>query len=161
MVRFWCQLASISFPKIDQLSLTIILFSKAPQDNSIFASMFTPFWQQLGAILGLKLEPSWLLKSPKSRPERLPRRIWEPEPAQTPKMAPKWSHRPSKMMPQTLHVRFIFDRFLIDVCPSFFDWFQCSFLFFFITFDSKRGGGYAALLRFGSAAPGLRPAHGV
>ena len=25
----------------------------------------------------------------------------------------------------------------------------------------KRGGGYAALLRFGSAAPGLVPAHGV
>ena len=25
----------------------------------------------------------------------------------------------------------------------------------------KRGGGYAILLRFGSAAPGLVPAHGV
>ena len=65
-----------------------------------------PTWSPLGpqgALLGLKLEPSWRFKTPKSRPQRFPRRIWGPEPAQTFNKAPKWNPRRSKRMPQTLH----------------------------------------------------------
>ena len=75
-------------PKIDQNPFQN-RFPKPSMFRSIFASIFIPFWLQLGAILGLKLEPSWLLTSPKSRPRCLPRRTWEPEPAQTPKLARK------------------------------------------------------------------------
>ena len=64
-----------------------------------FYAVLAPTWDllgpQVGAILALKIV--------QSRPKRLPRRIWEPEPAQTPKMTPKWSPRPPKMVPQTLH----------------------------------------------------------
>ena len=65
----------------------------------MFATIFMPFWLQLGAILGLKLEPSWLLKSSKSRPKRLPRRTWEPEPPQTSKIRPKWPPDPKNEAP--------------------------------------------------------------
>ena len=58
------------------------------------------FWLQLGAILGPKLGPCWGLKPPWSRPRCLPRRAWEPDPAQTPKMAPKWSPQTPKMAPK-------------------------------------------------------------
>ena len=66
-------------------------FPKSSMFRSIFASIFVPFWLQLGTLLGLKMESSWPLKSAKSRPRRLPRRTWERKPAQTFKMAPKCS----------------------------------------------------------------------
>ena len=62
-----------------------------------------PIGLQLGAILGHKLEQVWQSKSRKSRPKHLPRRIREPGPTQTPKMAPKWRPQPPKMILQTPH----------------------------------------------------------
>ena len=86
---FWCQLASIFLAKIHQNPFKN-RFPKPSMFRSIFASIFIPFWLQLGAFLGLKLEPSWPLKSAKSRPRRHPRRAWERKPAQTFNMAPKF-----------------------------------------------------------------------
>ena len=100
-------------------------FPKPSNFWAIFSSIFTPFRLQLGTFLGPKLEPSWLWKSPKSRPKRLPRRVWEPEPTQTPKMTPKWSPRPPKMMPQTLH----FGSILVLILVIFKRLIHCDFFF--------------------------------
>ena len=124
-------------------------FPKPSNFWSIFSSIFTPFWLQLRTLLGPKLDPSWLWKSTKSHPKRLPRRIWEPEPAQTPKMTPKWSPRPPKMMPQTLH----FGSILVLILVIFKWLIHCDLFFnlgsYWCRFQVKRGGGYAALLRVG------------
>ena len=49
-----------------------------PYLDLVFTSILFDFYSELGPIL-----------VPRSPPNRLPRRIWEPEPAQTPKMTPK------------------------------------------------------------------------
>ena len=98
-IRFGCQLAPIFPPKIHQNS--IFNGIKKLCDLGIdFYAFLGPTWSHLGLQLGPILVP-------RSPPNRLPRRIWEPEPAQTSKMTPKWSPRPSKMRPQTP----ILDRF--------------------------------------------------
>ena len=48
-----------------------------------FAANLAPTWGHLGA----QVEPSWPIKSLRSRPKRLPRRAWEPE--ETPRSPPK------------------------------------------------------------------------
>ena len=85
-----------------------------------------PCWLQLGTISGFKLEPSWLLKSTKSRPKRLPRRTWEPEPPQTSKIDPKWPPRPPKMRPQTPHLGSILTS-LLDIQTNLFKHFENDF----------------------------------
>ncbi len=73
-----------------------------------FYAFLGPTWSHLGLQLGPILVP-------RSPPNRLPRRIWEPEPAQTPKMTPKWSPRPSKMRPQTPHFGSLL-MLILDTC---------------------------------------------
>ena len=82
-------------------------FHRAIKKIKVWASTFERFVFPLEAILGPKLEPSWLRESPRSRPRRLPRRVWEPESVQAPKMFPKWSPRSPKMKPPTRHFRWI------------------------------------------------------
>ena len=50
-----------------------------------FCAMWTPAWVHFEATLG----SSWPPKSLRGHPKRFPRRAWEPESAQTPKMHPK------------------------------------------------------------------------
>ena len=54
MIFFWCQLASIFLPKIDQ-NLCKNRFQKASIFWSIWASIFAPFWLHLGIQLGAML----------------------------------------------------------------------------------------------------------
>ena len=63
------------------------------------------------------------------------------------------------MMPQTLH----FGSILLLILGILEGLIHSDFSSTLDNFDVdfKRGGGYAALLRVGSAAPGLVPAHGV
>ena len=92
------QRPAVSIAKLQSPSLPTPQFSYEPFVSSrsaprFFAPYFTTFYN--------------ILRSPKSRPRRLPRRIWEPEPAQTPKMTAKWNPRPSKMVPQTVYFELI------------------------------------------------------
>ena len=85
----------------------------------MLASIFVQSRPQLEAILGPKLGPSRLPKSPTSRPGRLPRRAWEPASAQTtPQDAPrppKTPQRPPKLLQNAsstpLKEALIFDSF--------------------------------------------------
>ena len=63
---------------------------------SFFALIFYRFWLRFGGQVGAMLATKTATKTAQDG-------IWEPEPAQTPKMVPKWRPRPPKMMPQTPH----------------------------------------------------------
>ena len=147
------------------------------------------FFGHLGSILGAKLGPCWRPRrpkrrprAPKSRPRRLPSRSQDgPMTAQEP------LKRSRSIFGRSLISRPM--GYLLDSTENRspksdfwhgFPWASAQKAFKTISKDAsqyikdkslqhqkikkltaKRGGGYAALLRIGSAAPGLVPAHGM
>ena len=107
-------------------------------------SILAPFWEPTWGDVGHLFRPKTAQEASKTPPRRLqdgprrlPRRIWEPEPTLTPKMAPKWRPDPPKWCPKAFILNRIWRQ--IWICLNDF------------SFLGKRGGGLAALRRFGSA----------